>query len=216
MQISELEASYDANAAQFTGVAEAVPLSNAVAPTVTLAPVSFIYADDTVTLQASVTGGTYDALTYEWEIVTGSGSLSGSGNSRVYTPIENETPGILVRAVATGDGTTAANGSSDTDEDAETFTVRAAITLASINTAGREIEAAAVIERTTADTNDNLYANDTHGGTDVPIYGELGLGDGETAISRIRVMTTFLVINDRDVPESLILSTFFGAGRRWC
>ena len=113
-----------------------------------------------MTLQASVSGGTYDALSYAFTVVSGSGSLSGSGDSRTYNPSAGETSAnIRVTVTATGDGTNATDNSSDTDEDTETFTVREAITVASINTTGREVEAAAVIERTTADTAENLYAD---------------------------------------------------------
>ena len=212
IEASELEGSFDATPATFTSVAEAATLPNAVAPTVTIAPIGFIYADDPVTLQASVVGGTYDSLSYAWEIVSGAGSLSGVGDSRLYTPVGSETPEVRVTVTATGDGTTALDGTSDTDTDTETFTVRTAITLASISTAGRAIEAAAVIERSTEDTSAELYLGPDRGGIDVPIHGELGLGDGETVISRIRLMADFLVINDNDSPEALVLSTFFGAG----
>ena len=210
---NEATGSFDAGLATFVGVAEAA-IMPAVAPTVTLAPVGFIYADETVELEASVAGGTYDALSYLFEIVTGSGSLSPGSNERsiVYTPIEGETPEIRVTVTATGDGTDATNGSSDENDTAVSFSVRTALTLASINTAGREIEAAAVLVRTAADTESLLYADANRGGTDVPLYGELGLDEDETVISGIRLSATFLLLLDNDDPTVLHLGTYLGAG----
>ena len=98
-------------------VTSAVALPDATAPTVTIAAVDFVYADDTVELTASVTGGTYDALSYAWEVVSGGGSLTGSGDSRTYNPSAGETSAeIRVTVTATGDGTSYADGSSDTDD----------------------------------------------------------------------------------------------------
>ena len=65
-----------------------------------------------------------------------------------------------------------------------------------------------------AGADEPLYADTNRGGTDVPIDGELGLGGGETIITRIRVISNggIVVINDNDVPTELTLSNYFGVG----
>ena len=58
-----------------------------------------------------------------------------------------------------------------------------------------------------------IYADSDRGGSGSPLDGELGLGDGNTLISRFRrVSTTELLINDNDNPVALTLSTYFTAG----
>ncbi len=60
-----------------------------------------------------------------------------------------------------------------------------------------------------------LYADEDRGGSDVPLAGELGLGGGETVISRIRWDGSRLRLNDNDNLEALTLDDYFLApGRR--
>ena len=61
---------------------------------------------------------------------------------------------------------------------------------------------------------DNLYVDADRGGSDSPVDGELGLGDDETRISRIRwdAGNARLIFNDNNLPQDLDLSTYFGAG----
>ena len=108
----------------YTVSAPALP--DAVAPSVTIGAVSSVDEDATEVLIASVSGGTYDALAYAWEIASGGGSLSGSGSSITYTPLDvtaNTTVEVRVTVTATGTGINAADGTSDTDTDTEAFTV---------------------------------------------------------------------------------------------
>ena len=76
---------------------------------------------------------------------------------------------------------------------------------------------AALIE--IAETPPTFYADSDRGGTDSPIDGELGLGFGETVISRIRHTTSGsterLTLNDNDNPAALGLDDYFGVGERW-
>ena len=103
------------------------PLPDAEAPNVTIRTVSFVEDDDTLTLSAAVSGGTYDgALTYAWSIVTGGGSITGSGALATYTPPDVSTNTIVevrVAVTARGTGTNARDGTSDTETDTEPFTV---------------------------------------------------------------------------------------------
>ena len=58
-----------------------------------------------------------------------------------------------------------------------------------------------------------LYADSDRGGSGSPLAGELGLGDGNTLISRFRRLSvTELLINDNDDPVALTLSAYFGSG----
>ena len=59
----------------------------------------------------------------------------------------------------------------------------------------------------------SLYADSDRAGTDTPLAGELGLGDGETVISRIRRLSaTVVVLNDNDSPGALDMGVYFQAG----
>ena len=69
----------------------------------------------------------------------------------------------------------------------------------------------ALLERTTAASSTTLYADSSRGGTDAPIDGELGLGDGETNISRFLFVGDKITLNDNDDPGTLNLSSYFGA-----
>ena len=51
-------------------------LPNASAPNVSIGAVTSVDEDDSLSLSASVSGGTYDTLTYAWTVVSGGGSFS--------------------------------------------------------------------------------------------------------------------------------------------
>ena len=101
------------------------------APTVTIAAQADIDEDETASLSASISGGTYDGTpSYAWAILTGGGSISGSGSSVTYTPSDvasNQLIQVRCTVTVTGTGTNAEDGTSDTASDTETFTVRALI-----------------------------------------------------------------------------------------
>ena len=110
-----------------TGSTDAgMTLPDAVAPNVTIAAVGSVDEDETQTLSASVSGGTYDSLAYAWSVISGGGTISGSGSSVTYNPpnvSSNASVTARCTVTATGTGTNAANGTSDTDSDDEAFTV---------------------------------------------------------------------------------------------
>ena len=100
---------------------------DAVAPTVTIGAVTEVDEDDTLALSASVSGGTYDSIAYAWSVDSGGGSITGSGASVTYNPPDvssNTAVAVRCTVTATGDGTLAADGTSDTGSDTESFTVR--------------------------------------------------------------------------------------------
>ena len=59
----------------------------------------------------------------------------------------------------------------------------------------------------------NYYRDADRGGTDTPLDGELGLGAGQTVISRIRRHAAlFLTLNDNNNPVTLNLGAYFSTG----
>ena len=100
---------------------------DAVAPTVTIAAVTEVDEDDTLALSASVSGGTYDSISYAWAVDSGGGSISGTGASVTYNPPDvsaDTAVTVSCTVTATGDGTLAKDGTTDDDTDTEEFTVR--------------------------------------------------------------------------------------------
>ena len=101
-------------------------LLDAVAPTVTIAPVGSVDEDNTQALSVSISGGTYDFLGYAWEVISGGGSISGSGDSVTYTPdnvISDTLVTVRCTVTAFGNGTTVIVGDTDIASDDEEFTV---------------------------------------------------------------------------------------------
>ena len=76
------------------------------------------------------------------------------------------------------------------------------------------MEAAALLEASAPGTSgNNFYADSSRGGSDTPIEGELGVGAGETVISRFRrASTANLTLNDNNLPSDLDFNTFFSTG----
>ena len=85
---------------------------------------------------------------------------------------------------------------------------------ADFDSARLQVEAAALLTASAPGTSgNNFYADSSRGGSDTPIEGELGVGTGETLISRMRrASTTNLTLNDNDLPVALGFDTFFGTG----
>ena len=85
------------------------------------------------------------------------------------------------------------------------------LTLAEYDTTGLEVDAAALF---VAAAPTDIYADANRGGTQTPEDGELGIGAGQTLITRIRVRDNGdrIGLNDNDVPTALDMSTHFGAG----
>ena len=105
-------------------------LPDADAPTLTVSSLASLDEDESHTFTTSVSGGTYDRLTYAWSISSGGGSLSSaSGDSVTYTPatISADTNAIISCTVTAhgdgGDDGVARDGTTDTDTDTESFTV---------------------------------------------------------------------------------------------
>lgn len=85
------------------------------------------------------------------------------------------------------------------------------LTLASFDAAGLQTEVLALIVAAAPPT---VYADSNRGGTQTPEEGDLGLGSGETLITRILINSSGaqLVFNDNDLPDELTMSEYFGVG----
>ena len=103
-------------------------LPDAEAPTVAIAPIGTVDEGATQSLTAALTGGTYDALAYLWEVVSGGGTITNptSANATYNAPaVASDIPAqVRLTVTATGTGTNAADGTSDDGTDTENFTVR--------------------------------------------------------------------------------------------
>ena len=103
----------------------------------------------------------------------------------------------------------------DVDGDADSvmfdFVIGAALALSDMDDTGLQVDFKALIE---VSGTQNLYADSDRGGSDTPIDGELGVGDGETNVSRIRWSsgTGRLAFNDDDSPAALDFGAYFNTG----
>ena len=80
---------------------------------------------------------------------------------------------------------------------------------------GLEVVAKALLAASAAATvaGNIFWADADRGGTDTPLDGELGLGAGNTVISRFRrVSATVLVLNDNDNPSAFDIGAYFNTG----
>lgn len=100
---------------------------DAVAPTLELTRITRLDDRDKATLTATISGGTYDTISYAWSIVSGGGSLDTmTGEEVVYTPADvSVDTEVTIRCVVTarGTGSLADDGSSDTVTVDEMLTV---------------------------------------------------------------------------------------------
>ena len=86
-----------------------------------------------------------------------------------------------------------------------------ALVLSDFDTAGLQVDFAALLE---ASGTENLYADVDRGGTDMPVDGELGLSNTESAISRVRwiMAADRLIFNDDDNPNIFDIGAYFSSG----
>ena len=82
--------------------------------------------------------------------------------------------------------------------------------LTDFDQAGLEVDALALI---VAAAPPAVYADSDRGGTQTPEGGDIGIGTGETRVSRIRIQNSGqnVTLNDNDNPEALTMSDHFGA-----
>ena len=113
----------DASAATRTATVRNV-LPDAVAPTVTLNSPGNVNEGTSVTLTDSVTGGTYDSLARAYQVISGGGSVNAAGQYTAPAVAAHTNVTVRITVTASGDGTDAAAGTSDTATDSVTFSVR--------------------------------------------------------------------------------------------
>ena len=143
-------------------VTPVIVLSDAVAPTVTIGNISTVPENTTQILTASVSGGTYDTLSYLWSIVSGGGTINGNGNTAVYTPPDvSSNTNVTVRCfvTATGTGTNAESGTTDNSFDSESFVVTVVTTLPPVS-----LPATSLTSPSTVAENSTLTLNFTPSG----------------------------------------------------
>ena len=100
---------------------------DAEAPTVTITAPTAIDERDDANLAASVSGGAYDTISWTWEIVTGGGTILGTGSTVSYIAPSVAADGqVEVRWTAdvAGTGTNAVDGTTDSATGTFTLTVR--------------------------------------------------------------------------------------------
>ena len=103
-----------------------VVLSDAVAPTLTIAAVTNVTEGESHTFRVTPNGGTYDTISYQWAVVRGGGSI-GATTGVYRAPLVNADvtdAQVRVTATARGTGTEAVNNTSATSTDTETFTIK--------------------------------------------------------------------------------------------
>ena len=102
-------------------------LPDAEAPTVAIDTIANHNEGSTVTLGATLTGGTYDTVDYLWSIDSGGGTIDDpTAETPVYTDPDvsfNTSVTLRLTITANGTGTNAADGTSDTASDTEQFAV---------------------------------------------------------------------------------------------
>ena len=117
------------SAARTNTQSTAAPLAQlpiAVAGTVTIASVTSVQAGLSVALVATTTGGTFDARAFTWVVVSGGGTISGSGPSVVYNAPAGgagTTPNVRCTVEFSGTGTTARSGTTASANDTESFDI---------------------------------------------------------------------------------------------
>ena len=103
------------------------PLPDAEAPAVAIDAIANHNEGSTVTLGATLTGGTYDTVDYLWSIDSGGGSIDDpTAETPVYTDPDvsfNTSVTLRLTITANGTGTNAADGTSATASDTEQFAV---------------------------------------------------------------------------------------------
>ena len=84
------------------------------------------------------------------------------------------------------------------------------VVLADFDDTGLDVDCLALI---TAAAQPNVYIDSNRGGTQTPDDGELGLGTGESLITRIRILESGarVFVNGSDVPVALSFEDYFGA-----
>ena len=106
-------------------VADIIP--DAAAPTVAINAIGTVDESTTQPLTATLTGGSYDALAYLWEVVSGGGAISNatSASASYNAPAVTSDESVQVRltVTASGTGTNAIDGTSDTGIDFENLIV---------------------------------------------------------------------------------------------
>ena len=131
--------------------------------------------------------------------VAGAGQ-PGAANLRVTVA----PPPVAVSLAATGAAGAGQAGAADLSITA------AALQLADFDQTGLDVDVLALF---VAAAPTDVYADANRGGTQTPAEGEMGIGAGQTLITRIRILDSGdrIALNDDDVPVALDMAAHFGA-----
>ena len=126
-------------------------LPDASAPTVTISGVQDVDEGGTLQLTPNFTGGTYDTIGTTWAVDSGGGSVNNAGLYNAPNVGGDVSVTLSYVVTATGTGTNAADGTSDTATGTVTFTVNdVPVTLLALSDriipSGRVVEWSALIE----------------------------------------------------------------------
>ena len=119
-----------ASAAQVTATVLDVitTISDASAPTVTIGAVGNVNEGTDVALTATLSGGTYDTITFAWDDGGEGGAFDDdTAQNPTYTApavTSHQSATFTFEATVTGTGTNATDGTSDTASDTEAFSIR--------------------------------------------------------------------------------------------
>ena len=136
----------------------------------------------------------------------------GTDLTEPYTLDRNAASDEFADAVSALDPQPAADDFTITLDDGAGVTPDDPLTLAHWDDTGLTVDFAALVEVAAAP---DLYKDSDFGGSQTPTEGELGLGSGETVISRLWWNGTTLRFNDKDNPVSLNIGVYYsstGAG----
>ena len=187
-------------------------LGDAVAPTVAIDAVTTVESGGAITLGATITGGTYDTLAYNWFEVGDEGVIT---NNTTATPTytansvtEDTNEAVYLTVTAAGTGTNAASGSSATITDSEFFTITAPVVLADAVAPTVVIDAVSTVESGAAIT---LGATITGGTYDTISYYWFELGDEGVLTNKTTATPTYTAANvTEDTDEVVTLSVVVG------
>ena len=137
-------------------------------------------------------------------------TVVGLPNGMAFDPIALEISGTL-SAIGVGTITVTATNSLGSDDWTVDYTIRGPLLLNEFPVVGLEIDVLALLPISGLL---DIYVTPIRLGNDAPIDGEMGIGSGETILSRIQrvVSGSQLRLNDNDDPVAISLNTYFSAG----
>ena len=195
----------------FSSIASVTPvLPDATAPTVTIDAVADFDEGNTQQLNAQISGGTYDTLTYAWSDGGAGGSFSDNAIANpVYTPADvsrDTTVTVTCTVTAQGTGTNAKSSTSGTASDTEDFIVQVVLPVAAAGTVSITNPISTLAEDETHD-----FDASSSGGTYDTVSYAWSVVSGGGSITNAGVYTPPDVSSNRAV-RVRVIATYAGTG----